>query len=319
MIATDKPIVLFGGGGFVGRQVAQELLARGYRVRIAQRALRRASAIRSLGSMGQTQFASVDIANSRQVRAVLEGAGAAVNLVGLLKGDMQTAHVIGARNIAQAAADAGVEALVQVSAIGADASSKSAYGRTKAQGEAAVHEAFPGATILRPSIMFGRDDGFTNRFAQLIALASSMPFGIVPVIRGGTRFQPVHVGDVAQAIALAATNPDQFGGKTYELGGPDILTMRAVNEWIASQIGRTPNFVAVPDGVASAMATLTSWAPGAPITRDQFEMLLSDNVVAQNAAGLESFGIKPMPLAALAPEWLEHYREKGRFGSAAKA
>lgn len=319
MIATDKPIVLFGGGGFVGRQVAQELLSRGYRVRIAQRALRRASAIRSLGGMGQTQFITVNIADSKQVRAALEGAAAAVNLVGLLKGDMQTAHVVGARNVAQAATAAGLSALVQISAIGADAASKSAYGRTKAQGEAAVREAFPGATILRPSIMFGRDDGFTNRFAQLISLASSMPFGIVPVIRGATRFQPVHVGDVAQAIALAATNPDQFGGKTFELGGPDILTMRAINEWIASQIGRTPNFVAMPDGVVGAMARLTSWAPGAPITRDQFEMLLNDNVVASGAAGLESFGIKPMPLAAVAPSWLEQYRKQGRFGTAARA
>ena len=319
MIATDKPIVLFGGGGFVGRQVAQDLLSRGYRVRIAQRVLRRASAIRSLGSMGQTQFVSVDIADSKQVRAALEGAGAAVNLVGLLKGDMHTAHVIGARNVAQAATAAGVSALVQVSAIGADAASRSAYGRTKAEGEAAVRSAFPSATILRPSIMFGRDDGFTNRFAQLISLASAMPFGIVPVIRGDTKFQPVHVADVAEAIALAATNPDDFGGKTFELGGPDVLTMRAVNEWIASQIGRSPNFVAVPDGVAGAMATLTSWAPGAPITRDQFEMLLSDNVVSQGAAGLESFGIKPMPLAAVAPAWLEHYREKGRFGTAVRA
>ena len=319
MIATDKPIVLFGGGGFVGRQVAQELLSRGYRVRIAQRVLRRASMIRSLGSMGQTQFVSVDIADSKQVRAALEGACAAVNLVGLLKGDMHTAHVIGDGNVANAATDAGLSALVQVSAIGADLASSSAYGRTKAEGEAAVRSTFPSATILRPSIMFGRDDGFTNRFAQLISLASSMPFGIVPVIRGGTRFQPVHVGDVAQAIALAAIDPDRFGSKTFELGGPDILTMRAVNEWIASQIGRSPNFVAVPDGVARTMASLTSWAPGAPITRDQFEMLLSDNVVASGAAGLESFGIKPMPLAAVAPAWLEHYRDKGRFGSAAQA
>lgn len=319
MSATDKPVVLFGGGGFVGRQVAQELLSRGYRVRIAQRAPRAAVKIRSFGNMGATQFVAVDIADADQVAAALVGAGAAVNLVGLLRGDMKTAHVTGAGNIAAAAAAAGLDALVQISAIGADPDSSSAYGQTKAQGEAAVRAAFPKATILRPSIIFGRDDQFTNRFAGLIATAASMPLRVVPLIRGETRFQPIHVGDVARAIATAIADPGTYGGETYEIGGPDVLTLGEINKWIAGQIGRSCNFLPIPDGMAKALATLTGWAPGAPITSDQFAMLLGDNIVAPNAKGIASFGIRPAPMAALAPAWLEQYRKQGRFGSTVSA
>lgn len=320
MTATDKPVVLFGGGGFVGRQVAQELLSRGYRIRIAQRNPRVAQGIRSLGNMGQTQLLSVDIMNADQVAAALKGAGAAVNLVGLLKGDFKGAHVQGADNIARAAAAAGVDALVHISAIGADATSRSAYGRTKAEGEAAVRAAFPRATIVRPSIIFGRDDGFTNRFARLIATGSSVPlFHMVPVIRGGTRFQPVHVGDLARAITLAVAEPSKHGGETYELGGPDVLTLGEINKWIADQIGRRCNFLPVPDGMAKALATVTGFLPGAPITRDQFEMLLGDNIVSSGAKGFDKFGIRPTPMAALAPGWLTQYRRQGRFGSTARA
>jgi len=320
MNRADKPVVVFGGGGFLGRQVAQELLSRGYRVRIAQRNPLSAVAIRSLGNMGQTQFVAVDITRPDQVRAALAGAGAAVNLVGLLRGPMQAAHVDGARNIAEAAAAAGAEALVHVSAIGADSASPSTYGRTKGQGEEAVRTAFPRATILRPSILFGQDDQFTNRFAQLIVAGSTMPvLRAVPVIRGATKFQPVHVGDVARAIALAVDQPERFGGQRYELGGPDILSLAGINRWIAGQIGREVRFLPVPDGAARALATMTGWAPCAPITRDQFQMLLSDNVVAKGARGLAAFGIHPAPLAALAPGWLMQYRRKGRFGATARA
>ncbi|MBT2187597.1 complex I NDUFA9 subunit family protein [Sphingobium nicotianae] len=320
MSATDKPVVVFGGGGFVGRQVAQELLSRGYRVRIAQRAPRQAFMVRSLGSMGQTQLTRVDIADADQVAAALAGAGAAVNLVGLLRGDMKTAHVTGAANIAKAAAHAGLDALVQISAIGADPASPSAYGQTKAQGEAAVRAAFPKATILRPSIIFGRDDQFTNRFAGLIATAASVPFiHTVPLIRGGTRFQPIHVADVARAIATAIDEPGKYGGETYELGGPDVLTLGEIQTWIAGQIGRSCHFLPIPDGIAKALATLTGWAPGAPVTRDQLAMLMGDNVVAANAKGIASFGIRPVPMAALAPAWLEQYRKQGRFGSTVSA
>lgn len=320
MNRADKPVVVFGGGGFLGRQVAQELLSMGYRVRIAQRQPLSAVAIRSLGDMGQTQFVAADITNADQVRAALVNAGAVVNLVGLLRGAMQAAHVEGARNIAQAAAEAGVDALVHVSAIGADSTSPSTYGRTKGEGEAAVRAAFPKATILRPSIIFGQDDQFTNRFAQLIVTGSTMPvLRAVPVIRGATKFQPVHVGDVARAIALAVDEPARFGGQVYELGGPDVASLAEINHWIAGQIGREVRFLPVPDGAAKALATVTGWAPCAPITRDQFQMLLSDNVVAKDAKGFAAFAIRPVPLAALAPGWLTQYRRKGRFGLAPRA
>ena len=317
MSSLDKPVVLFGGGGFLGRQVAQDLLGRGYRIRIAQRDVRATQAIRSLGNMGQTQFVAVDITKADRVAAVLADAGAAVNLVGLLKGNMQAAHVTGARNIAEAAAATGLEALVHVSAIGADPVSPSAYGRTKGEGEAAVRAAFPKATILRPSILFGRDDGFTNRFAQLIAMGSALPFHVVPLIRGEARFQPIHVGDVGEAIARAIDDPARFGGATYELGGPDVMTLAQINHWIAGQIGRKANFLPLPDGLASTLATLTGWAPGAPITRDQYRMLLKDTVVAPDAKGIDAFGIRPAPMAALVPAWLTQYRRQGRFSSPA--
>ncbi len=314
------PVVLFGGGGFLGRAVAQELFARGYRVRIAQRAPRMAFTVRPLGGLGNSQFVACDITDAAQVAAVLQGAGAAVNLVGLLKGAMNEAHVVGARNIARAAAAAGLGALVQVSAIGADPASPSAYGRTKGEGETVVRAAFPSATIVRPSILFGRDDQFTNRFAALIGTACSMPFlHVVPVVRGATKFQPAHVNDVANAIATAATDPGRFGGKTYELGGPDILTMSEIMHWIAQETGREPSFVPLPDGIARLIATLTGWAPGAPITSDQFRMLLKDNVASAGTPGFADFDIRPAPMAALAPAWLTRYRKHGRFAKTASA
>jgi NADH dehydrogenase len=307
-------VVLFGGGGFLGRTVAQELFARGCRVRIAQRAPRQAYAVRALGGLGYTQFAACDISKPDQVARVLEGASAAVNLVGILKGDMKSAHVIGARNIAEAAVAAGLGALVQVSALGADPDSDSNYGRTKGEGEAAVRTAFPNVTIVRPSLLFGQDDGFTNRFAGMITSTK-----IVPVVRARTKFQPAHVGDVARAIAMAVTDPKTFGGQTYELGGPDVISMSGLLHWIAEQVGREPRFLPVPDPAAKLLATLTGWAPGAPITLDQYKMLLKDNIVSAGAKGFADFGIRPAPLAALAPAWLLRYRKHGRFAKTASA
>jgi NADH dehydrogenase len=307
-------VVLFGGGGFLGRTLAQELFARGCRVRVAQRAPRQAYSVRPLGGLGQSQFIACDIDDANQVARALQGADAAVNLVGLLKGDMKSAHVVGATNVAEAAAKAGLSALVQVSAIGADPESPSAYGRTKGEGEAAVRAAFPAATIVRPSILFGQSDQFTNRFAGLVTAAK-----LVPVIRGAAKFQPAHVTDVARAIAMAVTDPKSFGGETYELGGPDVMTLFEIMQWIAQEIGREQGFMPVPDPIAKLIATLTGWAPGAPITLDQYKMLLKDNVVGVDAQGFGAFGIRPTPMAALAPAWLMRYRKHGRFARTASA
>jgi NADH dehydrogenase len=304
----DSLVVLIGGGGFIGRQAAQALFAKGARVRIAQRDPGHALSVKPAAGLGKVQFVRADIGDARSVARALAGADAVVNLVGLLAGDFRRAHVEGAANVARAAADQGLKALVQVSAIGADPRSPSAYGRTKGEGEAAVRAAFPRATIIRPSIVFGPEDQFVNRFADLIRMAP-----VVPVIGGRTRFQPVYVGDVARAIAMAATDPQRFGGTTYELGGPDIMSMAEINAYIAQATGRERSFVAVPDSVARLLASATGWMPGAPITLDQWTMLQRDNVADPALPGLAAFGISATPLAAVAPEWLVMYRRHGRF------
>ena len=308
---TDALVTVFGGGGFVGRYVVEALLRRGARVRIAERSPKNAYYLKAQANLGQITYVPADITQPETLTAAIAGADAVINLVGSFV-DMQRLHVEGARNIAEASARAGVKSLVHMSAIGADAQSKSAYGRTKGEGEAAVRQAFPKAVIVRPSIVFGREDAFINRFAALIR---ALP--IIPVIGGKTRFQPVFAGDVGHAVAALVADPAAHGGKTYELGGPQILSMRQINEWIATQTGRSPIFIDVPDIAAAALATLTGWLPGAPITRDQWIMLQSDNIVSAKARGLAVLGVKATPLDAVARGWLLIYRRHGRFGAAA--
>lgn len=308
----NKLVVLFGGGGFVGRYVAQALLAAGARVRIAQRDPRQALFLKPLGGLGQTQFVAADAKRSATVARAIMGADAVVNLVGAFS-DMQALHVDGARAIAEAARDGGVARLVHMSAIGADPDSASAYARTKGEGEVAVRAAFPAATILRPSLVFGREDHFTNRFAGMIAKAP-----VLPVLRGAARFQPVYVKDLASATVTALEDPGVHGGVTYELGGPDILSMRTIQEWLAREIGRTPSMIDVPDAVGSMIAAF-GFLPGAPITSDQWKMLQRDNVVADGASGFAALGIEPTPMASVAPAWLVRFRRNGRFAKRAIA
>ena len=308
---TDALVTVFGGGGFVGRYVVEALLRRGARVRIAERSPKNAYYLKAQANLGQITYVPADITQPETLTAAIAGADAVINLVGSFV-DMQRLHVEGAQNIAEAAARAGVKSLVHMSAIGANVQSKSAYGRTKGEGEAAVRKAFPKAVIVRPSIVFGREDAFINRFAALIR---ALP--IVPVIGGKTRFQPVFAGDVGHAVAALVADPAAHGGKTYELGGPQILSMRQMNEWIATQTGRSPLFIDVPDVAAAALATLTGWLPGAPITRDQWIMLQSDNIVSAKARDLSTLGVSATPLDAVARGWLLIYRRHGRFGAAA--
>lgn len=308
----SRLVTLFGGGGFLGRYVAQELLKAGARVRIAERDPSDAWFLKPLGGLGQTQFMSASVTNPASVARAIDGADAVVNLVGILKGDFDAIHRKGAAIVAAAAQAAGADALVHISAIGADPESPSAYGRSKGEGEAAVREAFPGATIIRPSVVFGQEDGFLNRFAAMQA----MPF--VPVLRGDVKFQPVWVADVARAIAAAAMAPAAHAGKSYELGGPEAVTMAGLNEWLARATGREPNFIPVPDFAGAILATLMGVLPGAPITRDQWLMLQKDNIVSPGANGLEAFGIAPTPMEAVAPAWLVQYRPHGRFATTTK-
>lgn len=310
----ERLVTLFGGGGFLGRYVAQALLKGGARVRIAERDPSDAWFLKPLGGLGQTQFVAADITRSDSVRRAAEGSTAVVNLVGILKGRFDPIHVEGARHAAAAAAATGASAFVQISAIGADPASPSAYGRSKAGGEAAAREAFPGATIIRPSILFGAEDQFINRFA---AMAQLLP--AIPVIRPTVKLQPAWVGDVARAVAAAALDPAAHGGRTYELGGPEVLTMAQLNRWICEATGRSRHLLEVPDGAAALIARLGGWLPGAPITGDQWAMLQRDNVVGEGAEGFAAFGIAPAPLAAVAPAWLVRYRRHGRFGPATSA
>lgn len=302
-------ITVLGGGGFLGRYVVQRLLARGARVRIAQRDPRAATFLKPLGGLGQTQFVACDVRDAASALRAVQGSDAVINLAGAFD-DMRAVQADGAGHVAAAAKAAGADALVHVSAIGADPASASAYGRSKGDGEAAVRAAFADAAILRPSILFGREDHFINRFAGAMRLSP-----VVPVIAPDAKFQPAYVGDVADAV-VAALGGDA-AGKTFELGGPQILTMRELLRWIADATGRSPLFVEVPDFVASALATGFGWAPGAPVTRDQWLMLQHDNVVAGGAAGLAELGVTPTSLAAVAGGWLVQYRRNGRFAALA--
>lgn len=300
-------VTLFGGGGFLGRYAAQALLAKGFRVRVAQRDPRQAFFLKPQGGLGQTQFVGADVANYDSVLRAVQGADAVVNLVGVLQGAFERIHVTGGGNVARAAAVAGVEALVHVSAIGADRASSSAYGRSKGEAEDAVRAAYTRATILRPSVVFGPEDQFVNRFAGMIAKAP-----IVPVIRPTVRFQPVYVADVAAAVTAAVAMPDAHAGQTLALGGPDIITMEALIRYIARTIGYDRTILALPDVIGAAIAR-AGFLPGAPIDWDQWQMLQRNNVVGDQRDGLAAMNLTPTPLGAVAPDWLVRYRRQGRF------
>lgn len=305
---SGQLVTLFGGGGFIGRYTVQQLLNAGARVRIAQRRPKAAAFLKPLGNLGQTHFAAVDIRDPMAVARAVTGADAVVNLVGAFA-EMESVQHGGAANVAAACAGAGIDRLVHVSAIGADVDSPAVYGRSKGLGEAAVQAAVATATILRPSTVFGREDQFINRFAAMIRLAP-----VVPLVAPATRFQPVYVGDVAAAIVGALGNADARG-RIFELGGPQILSMEQLFQWIAKTIGRDPTFVPLPDFAAAAMARLTGWAPGAPLTWDQWLMLQKDTIVGEGAATLADLGVHATPLDAVADDWLVTYRRNGRFAA----
>lgn len=307
---TPPLVTVFGGGGFIGRYVCEVLLKAGARLRVAERHPRRAWYLQPLGSVGQMSAIAADIGRPETVARAVEGADAVINLVGTFRGNLELVHADGAGKLAAAAKATGATAFVHVSAIGSDPESESEYGRTKGLGEQAVRSAFPRATIIRPSTVFGPEDEFTNRFAGM----ARFPF--LPVIAPKTRFQPVFVRDLAQAIASAALDPRKHGGKIYELAGPEILSMRELNSEIAEMAGQSPELVDVPDFMASAIATL-GFLPGAPLSRDQWLMLKHDNVASGDQPGFKAFGITPTPMSAVAPEWLGRFRKGGRFAPSA--
>jgi uncharacterized protein YbjT (DUF2867 family) len=309
-------VTVFGGSGFLGRNVVRALAKRGYRIRVGVRRPELAGYLQPLGRVGQIHAVQANVRYPASVEAAMRDSSIAINLIGILtEGGAQSFDAVqarGAETIARTAAAVGAR-MVHVSAIGADANSPSAYGRTKAAGEQAVLAAVPSATIMRPSLLFGPEDEFTNRFA---ALARISPF--LPLIGGGTtRMQPAYVGDVATAVADAVDGRTKPGA-TYELGGPEVLTMREIMEIILEITERKRMLVSLPWGLAKFQAMFLQFAPGAlKLTPDQVMMLQSDNVVsdAARAAGLtlEGLGITPDSMEAVAPQYLWRFRAAGQF------
>lgn len=301
-----RVITVLGGGGFIGRYVCEQLFKTGVRLRVAQRHPRRAFFLQPLAAVGQLDLIPVDMNKPDSLERAVAGSWGVINLVGAFTGNLTQVHADSAGKAAELASAAGAESFVHVSAINADPESPSYYGSSKGQGEQAVRAAFANATIIRPSLVFGPEDQLTNRFASL----SRLPF--LPVLAARRRFQPVYVRDLAQAIADAAQDPEEFGGETFEIGGPQVMTMHELNAAIARAAGQSPEIIDLPDFVGAAMSRL-GFLPGAPLTRDQWLMLAQDNVVHEGAAGLAAFGIEPTPLASVAPEWLGRFEDGGRF------
>lgn len=313
----DEIITVFGGSGFVGRHVVRALSRAGYRVRVATRRPHLAQDLRVAGVVGQVQLVQANVRVASSVERAVEGASGVVNLVGVLsENGRQTfsrLHATGAKTIAAATARAGISALVQVSAIGADANSASRYARSKAEGEAHVMAALPSATIVRPSIIFGVGDGFFNRLASM---AQFLP--VLPLFGGGkTRFQPVYAGDVANAV-LAALTQDAARGQTYELGGPGVYTFEELMRFVVDELARPRFLMPVPFALATPMAMLFELAAILPfvepvMTRDQLVLLRRDNVVGEGAKTLADLGLAGETVEAIVPDYLIPYRRHGQF------
>ena len=308
-MATRSVATVFGGSGFIGRYVVKRLAAAGHVVRVAVRDTEAALFLKPMGAVGQVVPLYAPVTNRADVARATEGATLVVNLVGILaerrRGDFQRVHAEGAGAIAASSASAGVQRLVHLSAIGADPASPSLYARSKAEGEKAVRAAFPAATILRPSVVFGAEDQFFNRFGTMAQL---LPF--MPVIAGATKFQPVYVGDVADAV-MAALNRLDTPGRTYELGGPRVWTFREILQFILKETFRRRRLVEIPMGLAKLQAAVLEHVPGKPLTRDQLLMLGRDNVVAAGAPGLAELGITPTPVELIEPALLRRFRPGG--------
>ena len=316
---TGKLAVVFGGSGFVGRNVVRELAKRGWRVRVAVRRPHHAQFLRPMGAVGQIQLFQANIRHRASVAEAMKGADAVINLVGILSQSgaqsFETVQAGGAATIAEIAAEKGVDNFVHVSAIGADAKSDSKYARTKAEGEAAVRKAILGAVIIRPSIVFGPEDDFFNRFAEMATMSPALP-----LIGGGkTKFQPVYVDDVADAICAALEDP-AAAGRLYELGGPTVYTFRELLELMLSETGRKRILAPIPFALAPLVGLagegfhlVPFFDP--PITRDQIKLLKSDNLVSgdEGVGTLADLGVKATSVEAILPEYMVRFRKYGQF------
>ncbi len=310
-------VTIFGGSGFVGRYIARRLAKEGWRVRVAVRRPNDALFVRPYGVVGQVEPVFCNIRDDDSVRAVTKGADVVVNCVGILaedgKNTFDAVQAEGAGRVARIASEESVARLVQISAIGADADSDSEYAQSKAEGEAAVLDAFPSAVILRPSIIFGDEDEFFNRFASMTRMSP-----VLPVVGADTKFQPVYVDDVAQAAVLAALGQAEAG--TYELGGPEVASFRDLMGEMLSVIRRKRLVLNIPFFAASIMAklmefgqTITLGLVPAQITSDQVANLRKDNVVAEGAKTFADLGIEPTTLSSVLPSYLWRFRPSGQY------
>jgi NADH dehydrogenase len=305
-------VAILGGAGFIGRYVVKRLAERGDVLTVGGRHAASAKFLKLKGDVGQVGLVNLSIDDETLLPAFVANNDSVVNLVGILHESggqrFEIAHHVGPARLARLAREAGAERFVHLSAIGADPRSSSAYARTKAAGEEAVRDAFPTATILRPSLVFGPEDQFFNRFG---ALATISP--VLPLIGGGeTRFQPVYVGDVADAV-VRCIDDSTTAGRTYELGGPKVYSFRALIELLLAQIRRKRLLLDIPFGLATVQARLMSVLPNPPLTPDQIEMLKRDNVVSSGALTLASLGITPTPLEAILPSYVNRFRRGGWY------
>ena len=319
---SARLVTVFGGSGFVGRHLVRALAKDGWRVRVACRRPDLAGHLQPLGAVGQIHAVQANLRYRKSIAAAVQGADAVVNLVGILnesgRQQFSTVQAQGARFVAEETAKAGITNFVQLSAIGANAQSSSDYARTKAEGEAAALAAVPSAVVLRPSIIFGPEDQFFNRFANLARFTPALP-----LIGGGeTKFQPVYVGDVAEA-ALKALDGKAKPGTVYELGGPETRSFKALLEYILTVTGRKRLLLPLPFALAKFKASILECLPGKLLTVDQVILLETDNVVsaAAKAEGrtLEGLGIEPTSFEAIVPTYLYAFREHGQFASAKAA
>ncbi len=309
-MATRIVATVFGGSGFIGRYVVQRLAHKGFVVRVAVRDPVGAGFLRPMGFVGQVVPLYASVTNEPTVQRAVDGASVVVNLVGILAErrahEFRHIHVEGAARIARHAASAGVGRLVHVSAIGADPQGRSHYTASKGAGEMVVRDTFPAATILRPSIVFGLEDRFFNRFA---AMAQFLP--VMPVIAGATKFQPVYVGDVADAIIASLSRADT-AGTIFELGGPRVWTFREILAYVMQETGRRRPMVSMPMSIAQLQARFAELLPSKPFTRDQLLMLQHDNVVTPGMPGLPELGIVPTPVEMVVPSYIDRFRPGGR-------
>ncbi|MFW0777266.1 MAG: complex I NDUFA9 subunit family protein [Rickettsiales bacterium] len=304
----NKIITVIGGTGFLGRYVVKRLAKAGYTIRVICRRPNSALHLKTAGDVGQIVLMSGNLANPESLRDKLANSYAVINLVGVLfesgKQTFTNLHAQGAEKIALMAKEAGAERFIHISALGVDKNTDSAYARSKAVGERAVQSAFPGATILRPSVIFGPEDNFFNQFATMASLSPALP-----LIGGGkTKFQPVYVDNVAKAIVLCLTQDVQ--GETFELGGPRTYSFREILEYIMHTIGKKRMLINVPFNVASTMGMGCEILPRPVLTRDQVRLLKHDNVVSPNAKTFAHLGISPAAVEVIVPEYLARYNRK---------